>query len=61
LNSFQTWYNHVRTHSNINDLTPAEFFIDREAKGKEKFISNWDGILTGFISPIAPEKYAEAK
>ncbi|MBA6397614.1 integrase core domain-containing protein [Colwellia sp. BRX10-4] len=35
LDSFQAWYNYVRVHSNLNDRTPVEFFINSNPKGKD--------------------------
>ena len=34
LNCFQTWYNHVRIHSNLNNRTPVEFFTYSKPKKK---------------------------
>lgn len=51
LNSFQVWYNCVKTHSNLNDRTPAEFFTNKKTKGKGIFISDWCGVLSGYYFP----------
>jgi hypothetical protein len=48
---FRLFYNHVRTHSNIGNRTPAEAWSGKGFKRKAKFYSSWDGLLTGFYHP----------
>jgi len=51
LDLFQVWYNYVRVHSNLNDQTPAEFFTKSKTRGKPQFVSDWDGVLSGYYFP----------
>jgi len=48
LKDFRFFYNHVRTHQNIGNRTPAEVWTGRGFKRKAKFYSSWGGLLTGF-------------
>ncbi len=52
LAQFRFWYNHVRTHQNLDGRTPAEVWrgIDVFTKGhkQEYWFEAWDGLLTGF-------------
>lgn len=48
LNDFRFFYNHVRTHSNINNRTPAEAWTGKGFKHKAKKYSAWGGLLKGY-------------
>ena len=48
LNDFRFWYNHIRTHQNLDNRTPAEVWTGKGFKRKAKFYSAWGGLLTGF-------------
>lgn len=51
LQNFRLFYNHVRTHSNIDNRTPAEVWSGKGFKRKSKFYSSWGGLLTGYWHP----------
>ena len=53
LNQFRTWYNHVRTHQNLNNQTPAEVWNNKPAniRGNVFYVNTWQGLLTGFYVP----------
>jgi transposase InsO family protein len=51
LTIYQTWYNDIRPHSNLNGATPKEILLNKRSVGKEKFVSAWAGILTGYYFP----------
>jgi len=51
LNDFRFWYNHIRTHQNLDNRTPAEVWTGKGFKRKAKFYSSWDGILKGYWHP----------
>lgn len=51
LNIYQTWYNVIRTHSHLDDKTPAEVFTNKAAKGDAIFVTGWDGCLSGYYFP----------
>jgi hypothetical protein len=39
------------SHSNLEGRTPAEVFNNKQPKGKAKFVTEWDGVLSGFYFP----------
>jgi putative transposase len=48
LDTFRTWYNHVRTHQSLNGLTPAMAWQDIcEPRGRPFWFSEWEGGLVG--------------
>jgi transposase InsO family protein len=51
LNIYQTWYNMIRPHSNLDGRTPAEVFNNKQPHGKAKFVTAWDGVLSGYYFP----------
>ncbi|ACE83906.1 integrase core domain-containing protein [Cellvibrio japonicus] len=53
LDTFRFWYNHIRTHQNLNGLTPFEVWKNTTPHtGKPLMFSAWDGALTGiYFSP----------
>lgn len=53
LDIYQTWYNHIRTHSNLGGLTPAEVWQGRQNKNADQaqWISAWHGVLCGYYVP----------
>lgn len=51
LQSFRFYYNHVRTHQNLNNQTPAEIWSNKPHKCNAVFFSAWDESLTGFWHP----------
>jgi len=51
LKEFRFWYNHVRTHMNLDGKTPNEIWSGRGMKRQAEFYSTWDGLLQGFWHP----------
>ncbi len=51
LADFRFWFNHVRTHQNIDDRTPAEVWSGKGCKRQAYFYSTWGDFLTGFWHP----------
>jgi hypothetical protein len=51
LKEFRFWYNHVRTHMNLNGKTPIEAWSGKGIKGQAEFYSGWDGLLQGYWHP----------
>jgi len=51
LNIYQVWYNVIRPHSNLESMTPAEVFNNKQHRGTAKFVNAWDGVLSGFYFP----------
>ena len=51
LKDFRFFYNHVRTHQNIDNRTPAEVWMGKGFKRKAKFYSSWDSLLKGYYHP----------
>jgi len=51
LNIYQTWYNIIRTYSNLDGRTPAEIFTRAIPNGKAKLVTAWDGVLVGYYFP----------
>lgn len=52
LNTFQYWYNHIRSHQNLDGRTPAEAWhgiapYAKPAK-RESWFEVWDGLLSGY-------------
>lgn len=37
--------------SNLIGQTPAEFFTDNKPKREGHFVSDWDGVLSGYYFP----------
>lgn len=52
LDVFRDWYNHVRSHQNLDRRTPAEVWrgADPYAKApqREQWFEAWDGLLVGY-------------
>ena len=51
LRDFRFFYNHVRTHQNIDNRTPAEVWNGIGFKRGAFFYSAWNGLLQGFWHP----------
>ncbi len=53
LMEFRYWYNHVRTHNNLNGKTPAEMWgkIQFKRRGVSAYVFLWYGFLYGFDLP----------
>ena len=53
LNLFSNWYNQVRPHMNLGYRTPASLWNKQPAnqQGNAYFVSEWDGVLTGYYFP----------
>ena len=51
LKEFRFWYNHVRTHMNLDGKTPVEIWSGKGIKRQAEFYSTWDGLLQGFWHP----------
>jgi len=53
LDSFQVWYNLIKTHENIAGLTPAEMWNGKLNRHSNNYIEvfDWDGLLTGYYFP----------
>jgi len=51
LDIYQTWYNVIRPHSNLDGRTPAEIFTETKPNGKAKLVSAWDDVLVGYYFP----------
>ncbi len=51
LKNFRFFYNHIRTHANIEDRTPAEVWTGKGFKRKAKYCSAWGGLLQGYWHP----------
>ncbi|WP_153242666.1 integrase core domain-containing protein [Frateuria defendens] len=49
---FRAWYNHARPHQHLHGKTPAEAWSGMaKSTGKPRFISVWEGRLTGWFFP----------
>jgi hypothetical protein len=51
LKEFRFWYNHVRTHMNLDGQTPIEVWTGKGIKRQAEFYSEWDGLLQGYWHP----------
>lgn len=45
LATYQTWYNHVKLHSNLDGRTPEEVMLNKTPKGEPIFVSAWASVL----------------
>lgn len=52
LKEFRFWYNHVRTHMNLDGKTPIEVWRGKGTKRHAEFYSAWDGLLQGYWHPL---------
>ena len=52
LTEFRFWYNHVRTHMNLDGQTPIEIWSGKGIKRQAEFYSKWDGLLQGYLHPL---------
>jgi len=52
LQDFRFWYNHVRTHMNLDGKTPIEVWSSKDIKRHAEFYSSWDGLLQGYLHPL---------
>jgi len=52
LADFRFWYNHVRTHLNLEGKTPGEVWRNKSIKKQSFFYSQWGGLLQGYWHPI---------
>jgi len=48
---FRAWYNHARPHEHLDGLTPALAWAGRAPAGRPRYVSEWNGLLTGFLWP----------
>ena len=52
LGVFRDWYNHVRSHQNLDGRTPAEVWRGADpyvkAPQREQWFEAWDGLLVGY-------------
>lgn len=53
LDIFSAWYNQLRTHENIDGLTPKEAWLGKRDRNPDKAVltTAWDGMLTGYYFP----------
>jgi len=51
LTDFRFWYNHVRTHLNLDGKTPGEVWSNKSIKKQSFFYSQWGGLLQGYWHP----------
>ncbi|MCB1604195.1 MAG: transposase family protein [Xanthomonadales bacterium] len=52
LKGFRFWYNHVRTHMNLDGRTPIEVWQNKGIKRHAEFYQAWDGLLQGYLHPL---------
>lgn len=52
LTEFRFWYNHVRTHMNLDGRTPFEVWMGKGIKRHAEFYSGWNGLLKGYLHPL---------
>lgn len=46
---YQTWYNCIRPHENLDGRTPAEVCTDKKPnKGNVRLVITWNGVLSGY-------------
>jgi transposase InsO family protein len=48
---FRAWYNHARPHQHLDGLTPALAWAGKAPAGRPRYLSEWNGLLTGFLWP----------
>lgn len=48
---FRCWYNHVRPHQHLANLTPAEAWAKRRPGKRTIPFTAWEGLLTGYYHP----------
>lgn len=48
---FRAWYNHARPHQHLGGLTPALAWGGKGPAGRPRYVSEWNGLLTGFLWP----------
>jgi transposase InsO family protein len=48
---FRAWYNQARPHQHLDGLTPAMAWAGRLPAGRPRYVSEWNGLLTGFLWP----------
>lgn len=53
LHLFNIYYNQLRTHENLNGLTPKEAWENKcdSRKGKPIYATAWNGVLSGYYFP----------
>ena len=49
---FSFWYNHVRTHMNLDGRIPNEAWLNKGIKPEAEFYEAWDGLLQGYLHPL---------
>ncbi len=52
LTEFRFWYNHVRTHMNLDGRTPNEAWQNKGIKPEAEFYEAWGGLLKGYLHPL---------
>jgi transposase InsO family protein len=48
---FRAWHSHARLHRHLDGLTPALAWAGKEPAGRPRYVSEWNGLLTGFLWP----------
>ena len=53
LATVRAWYNHLRPHQHLDGLTPTAAWTGKKpsGRGKPRYLSVWNGRLTGFLFP----------
>jgi putative transposase len=53
LDTFRSWYNHLRPHQNLAGRTPTEAWTGRAVNRLRAplFVTEWSGVLSGFYWP----------
>lgn len=53
LATVRVWYNHLRPHQHLDGRTPAMAWNGKKpfGRGKPRYLSVWNGRLTGFVFP----------
>jgi transposase InsO family protein len=48
---FRAWYNHARPHQHLDGLTPALAWAGKQPAGEPRYVSEWNGLLSGLLWP----------
>ncbi|MEO3677397.1 integrase core domain-containing protein [Rheinheimera sp. FR7-31] len=50
---YRAWYNHIRTHQNLDGLTPAEVWRGKQNNNADQaqWVGAWQGVLCGYYVP----------
>lgn len=52
----QTWYNEIRSHSNLDGKAPKGIMLNKQASSKSKFVFGWARVLSGITFLINLEQ-----